>query len=269
MNQTTIFTDGASRGNPGPGGWGTIVVSGAGRVSGSGGANAGESAKVTELGGAEKNTTNNRMELQAVIAGLEFVAKERANQGVVVVYTDSKYVLRGATEWLAGWEAKGWKTAGKTEVLNRDLWEALSAAMSHVQEESLRKIDWHLLAGHVGVAGNEQADKIATAWADSLTGGKAPQLFSGSLSEYEAKIGADILNISHDTEQKEKRSGSKERSRAKAYSYISKVDGKILIHKTWAECEARVKGVKGALFKKSLSPQDEVLVVEEFEGIEN
>jgi len=265
MNQTTIFTDGASRGNPGPGGWGAIVVSGSAGVSGKGS----ETAKglVTELGGAEKNTTNNRMELQAAIAGLEFVAKQKANQSVVLIYTDSKYVLRGATEWLSGWEAKGWKTAGKTDVLNRDLWEALSVAMSHVQEESLRKIDWQLLAGHVGVAGNERADEIATAYADSLSNGKVPVLFSGPLSEYEAKIGADILNISHSAEQKEKRSGSKERSRAKAYSYVSKVDSKILIHKTWAECEARVKGAKGALYKKSLSPQDEVLVVEEFEGV--
>lgn len=267
MNKITIFTDGASRGNPGRGGWGAVVVMESSGDSGK----ASEAARgsVNELGGAEKNTTNNRMELQAVIGGLEFISKQKTNLSTILVYTDSKYVLRGATEWLAGWEAKGWRTAGKTEVLNRDLWEALSAAMSEVREEMKgRKIDWHLLSGHVGVLGNEQADKIATAWADSIASvdGKTPELFTGTLAEYEAKVGGDILNISHDTEQKEKRSGSKERSRAKAYSYVSKVDGKILIHKTWAECEARVKGAKGAKYKKSLSPQDEVLVVEEFEG---
>ncbi len=254
MNKITIFTDGASRGNPGPGGWGTIVV-----------LEAEKSSRVVELGGSEKNTTNNRMELQAVIGGLEFLVKEkeRANLSTILIYTDSKYVLRGATEWLAGWEAKGWRTAGKTEVLNRDLWEALSAVMSEVREELKgRKIDWQLLAGHVGVAGNERADEIATASAD----GENAELFSGSLVEYQKKIGADILNISHNSTQKEKRSGSKDRSRAKAYSYVSKVGGKILIHKTWAECEARVKGVRGTLYKKALSPEDEKAVVKEFEG---
>ena len=199
MKKTIIFTDGASRGNPGPGGWGTIIVT----ESGSG-------TKVTEFGGAEARTTNNRMELQAVLEGLVFVGGQAdQNSGQIIIYTDSSYVLRGATEWLAGWQNKNWITSTKTEVLNRDIWEALAQVMVG------KKIDWQLLSGHVGVAGNERADKIATAFADN----KKFELYSGPIEKY----GIDILNISHNATQKEKRSDSKSRSRAKAYSYISKV----------------------------------------------
>lgn len=248
MTETIIFTDGASRGNPGPGGWGAIVVAG---------------QQVTERGGGEIRTTNNRMELKAVISGLEFAVENSAEQ--VLVYTDSSYVLRGATEWLRGWEAKNWITSTKTEVLNKDLWQDMSAVLRAAQAKGI-KIVWKLLSGHVGIPGNERADVIATEFADGLSGKieqAAPKLFSGTLENYPIK---NILDISHDADTKEKRSGSKERSRAKAYSYISKVGGKIYIDKTWAECEARVKGVKGTLFKKSLSAADEKAIVTEFEG---
>jgi|CXWK01.1.fsa_nt_gi ribonuclease HI len=255
-----IFTDGSSRGNPGRGGWGAVVLHEHETVS-----------TVTELGGAEAHTTNNRMELQAVIGALDLLKKNLLGDmadvfGVppVTIYTDSKYVLRGATEWLSGWEAGGWRTAGKTEVMNKDLWQDFSVLFKAFPKKT---ISWHLLAGHVGVPGNERADVIATEFADSLSNGDAPELFDGQLAEYQEKFGIDLLNISHDTEQKEKRSGAKERSRAKAYSYVSMVGGKILIHKTWAECEARVKGTKGAKYKKSLSPDDEVAVIEEFEKV--
>lgn len=256
--EATIFTDGASRGNPGPGGWGAIVVF---------------NEKLAELGGSEIRTTNNRMELRAVIAGLNFI-NELSQDGIdqALIYTDSSYVLKGSTQWLSGWEAKNWITSTKTEVLNKDLWQDMATVLRAAQAKGI-KIIWKLLSGHVGIPGNERADVIATEFADSVADGavsnsgtkKPPALFSGSFSDYSIK---NILDISPDVDAKEKRSGSKERSRAKAYSYISKVGGTILVHKTWAECEARVRGVKGTgtFFKKSLNAADEKAIIAEFEA---
>lgn len=244
-NKITIFTDGASRGNPGPGGWGAVVVSG---------------DEVAELGGSELSTTNNRMELQAVIGALAHISQTGAVTAAtfpIKIYTDSSYVLNGATKWIFGWAEKGWRTAAKKEVLNQDLWQQLAPLLNG------KKISWQLVSGHVGVKGNERCDKIATAFADN----KQPKLFSGALAEYRSTImsGADILDISHDTTAKERRSGSKSRSNTKAFSYVSKVGGRVMTHKTWAECEARVKGVRGALFKKAISPEEEVRLMAEFE----
>ncbi len=240
MNNITIFTDGASRGNPGPGGWAAVIV---------------EGEEITEIGGGEKETTNNRMELTAAIEALAFLEIEDEDieevKNLIKIYTDSSYVLKGAKSWLKGWEKNDWKTKTKDDVLNKDLWQRLSKVMEG------KHIEWHLVSGHVGIAGNDQCDKIATAFAD----GKNPKLYQGLLGEY----GIDILNISHNEEMKEKRSGSKSRSRAAAYSYVSKVDGKIEIHKTWAETEKRVKGAKGALYKKALNPEEESDIWKEFE----
>jgi ribonuclease HI len=201
------------------------------------------------------------MELKAVIAGLNFV-NQLSQEGIdqVFVYTDSSYVLRGATQWLFGWEAKNWITATKTEVLNKDLWQDMATVLRALQAKGI-KIIWKLLSGHVGIPGNERCDEIATQFADSA----APALFLGSFADYSIK---NILDISPNAEAKEKRSGSKERSRAKAYSYVSKVGGVIQVHKTWAECEARVKGVKGVgtFFKKSLDAADEKAIIAEFES---
>jgi len=260
MNNITIFTDGASRGNPGRGGWGAVVVLG----------NASDAvARVAEHGGAENPTTNNRMELRGVIGALgsldssdsdkngvsknEILAPANIeNYANIKIYTDSSYVLKGATLWVSGWEKKGWKTATKQDVLNKDLWVELLRVMAG------KKIEWHLVSGHVGVPGNERCDEIATAFAD----GESPALFLGPLKVY--KI--NILEITANAEDKEKRSTSKSRSRATAYSYISKVGGEVMIHKTWVECEKRVKGTKGALYKKSLSPAEEKEIVTDFKG---
>ena len=149
MNQTNdsvqIYTDGACRGNPGPGGWAAILMS-AGRER--------------ELSGAEPSTTNNRMELLAVINALAAL-KRRVR---VRVYTDSQYVRLGMTEWLAGWKARGWRTADRKPVKNQDLWEQLdSLASSH-------EIEWHWVKGHSGVPGNERCDALANAAIDALLG---------------------------------------------------------------------------------------------------
>lgn len=140
-----IYTDGACRGNPGPGGWGATLELG---------------EHFRELSGAEAETTNNRMELTAVIAALEALKRPTA----VRVHTDSEYVRRGITEWLSGWKARDWKTADKKPVKNRDLWERLEAAtLGH-------DIEWRWVKGHSGVPGNERVDALANAAIDALLG---------------------------------------------------------------------------------------------------
>ena len=131
-----IFTDGACSGNPGPGGWGAILRSG-------------EHEK--ELSGGEPATTNNRMELMAVIQGLKALKKQCA----VTIHTDSRYVMDGASKWILGWKKKGWKTADKKPVKNEDLWRVLDDEMSK------HDIRWIWVAGHSGHPENERADQLA------------------------------------------------------------------------------------------------------------
>jgi len=140
-----IYTDGACRGNPGPGGWGALLISG---------------SRERELSGAESATTNNRMELLAVIEALRALKRRvRAR-----IYTDSQYVRLGITEWLKGWKARGWRTADRKPVKNQDLWEQLDAlAAGH-------DLEWHWVKGHSGVPGNERCDRLANEAIDALLG---------------------------------------------------------------------------------------------------
>lgn len=131
-----IFTDGACSGNPGPGGWGALL-----RFKGT----------EKELSGAEAMTTNNRMELMGAIAALEALTRPSR----VVLTTDSKYVMEGITKWVAGWQARGWKTAAKEPVKNQDLWERLLAATKRHQ------VDWKWVKGHNDHPENERVDQLA------------------------------------------------------------------------------------------------------------
>jgi ribonuclease HI len=143
MSIVEIYTDGACRGNPGPGGWAALL-------------SFGEIEK--ELAGAEVLTTNNRMELTAVIRALEALKKPSE----VRVLTDSEYVRKGITEWVKGWKARGWKTADRKPVKNQDLWERLDElAAGH-------KIQWQWVKGHSGVPGNERVDQLANAAIDAM-----------------------------------------------------------------------------------------------------
>ena len=148
MKSVEVFTDGACRGNPGPGGWGALL-----RYNG----------HEKTLYGAEAQTTNNRMELTAAIMALE--ALRRSCE--VHLTTDSTYVQKGITEWLSNWKRKGWKTAGGKAVKNADLWQRLDAA---AQRHTVR---WHWVRGHTGHAGNERADALANQAIDELTAGTA------------------------------------------------------------------------------------------------
>ena len=136
-----MYTDGACRGNPGPGGWGVVL-----RFQ--------DSHKT--LQGYAAETTNNRMELTAVIEGLK--ALKRSCE--VELFTDSRYVMQGLTEWLDNWKRNGWKTAAKKPVKNVDLWQQLE------DEVSQHKVDWNWVKGHAGIEGNEQADQLANAAID-------------------------------------------------------------------------------------------------------
>ncbi len=136
MKNVIIHTDGACKGNPGPGGWGALLE---------------YNGQRRELKGGEKLTTNNRMELMAAIQALDAL-KETCQ---VTLYTDSSYVMQGLTEWLPGWKARGWRTASKQPVKNQDLWQQLDAAAARHQ------VQWQWVKGHSGHAGNEAADRLA------------------------------------------------------------------------------------------------------------
>jgi len=152
MNEFTIYTDGSSRGNPGPGGWAAILI------QNSKGKAQNEVASIKELGGREEHTTNNRMELKAAIEGLKAVP----TGSKVLLNADSEYVVKGMTLWIQGWLAKNWRTAAKKPVLNQDLWQEL------LRVAEGKEIRWNVVLGHSGVAQNERADVIATSFADNV-----------------------------------------------------------------------------------------------------
>jgi ribonuclease HI len=142
-----IYTDGACRGNPGPGGWAALLCFG---------------GREKEIAGAEALTTNNRMELTAVIRALEALKRSvRAR-----VYTDSEYVRRGITEWVPAWKGRGWRTADRKPVKNQDLWERLDALVGE------HRIEWHWVPGHAGVPGNERVDRLANQAIDAMRAGR-------------------------------------------------------------------------------------------------
>lgn len=136
MTKVDIYTDGACRGNPGPGGWGAVLLAG---------------INERELKGAEPETTNNRMELTAAIRAL--AALKRPCE--VRLFTDSQYVRSGITEWVAQWKQRDWRTSARKPVKNVDLWQALDAEVARHQ------VEWHWVRGHAGVPGNERADRLA------------------------------------------------------------------------------------------------------------
>jgi ribonuclease HI len=144
VDRVSIYADGACRGNPGPGGWGALLRFG---------------EREKELCGGERDTTNNRMELTAVIRALEALKRD-CN---VDLYTDSQYVQKGISEWLATWKQRGWRTAGKKPVKNIDLWQRLDEL---TRGHSVR---WHWVKGHAGHPGNERADALANRGADGVS----------------------------------------------------------------------------------------------------
>ncbi len=239
LRPTLVFTDGACSGNPGPGGWGVIIVSPDGQV--------------TELGGHEPETTNNRMELTAAGKALRHLER---TPGPLHILTDSTYVIQGITKWAFGWSKRGWKTAEGGEVANAAYWKRLMALVAQRKQTfpaEAATLEWKYVRGHMGVPGNERVDEIAVAYSKR----RSPELYSGPLQGY----GVAVHDIPDDTSVPEEK--PRERA-AKAYSYLSEVGRTVKRHATWAACERRVKGVAGARFKKTRSPQEEAQILEEW-----
>jgi ribonuclease HI len=222
---TIIFTDGACSGNPGRGGWAAIVISPDGHVS--------------EVGGSDLQTTNNRMEMTATIEGLAIA------DSPAVVYTDSTYVIRGITQWIFGWMRNGWKSSEGGEVTNKDLWQKLAKVSGNK-----KPVSWKYVRGHTGVPGNERCDQIAVAFSQ----GQTITLYDGSLKNY----GVSIMDLPPDNGLPEMKSKSE---KAAVHSYLSLIGSIPMRHSTWAECEARVKGRSGAKFKKAMSAGDEETIL--------
>lgn len=233
-SEILIFTDGACSGNPGPGGWAAVVAWPDGRIR--------------ELGAGASSTTNNQMEIIAVIEGLRTAADGvGAGTGTVssaapvfLVCTDSTYVIRGITQWIWGWQKRGWVTAEGKDVLNKDLWIELASVVRG------RNVVWRYVRGHQGTPGNERVDEIAV----EFSKGRKPKLFAGGLLQYGVAI--------HDLPPEEPLPEMKPKGEKKTpYSYLSLLGSTCMRHSSWAECERRVKGQPGAKFKKAMSPEEE------------
>lgn len=229
-----IFVDGACSGNPGPGGWGAVIVTPQGQV--------------TELGAGRNPTTNNQMELTAALRAIDHV---RDVPGDIDLHTDSVYVIKGITQWIWGWRKNGWKTSEGGEVSNQDLWKQLSGAVGERKKRHPdSKLEWKWVRGHSGVPGNERVDEIGVAF----TQGRHPRLYNGPLLGY----GVAIHDIPENTDLPELKPRV---AKPAAHSYLSLVGGTLKRHSSWAECERRVKGQSGAKFKKTTSPEDEATVL--------
>lgn len=235
MEHFIVFTDGASRGNPGLGGYGVVVVS---LIS----------KQVWEFGDKDPKTTNNRMEMSAIVRALDEISKiSPRGDCQITIHTDSSYVIQGATAWVFGWQKNNWQTKNKTDVLNRDLWEKIAAHLPR------QKIEWVHVPGHAGIAGNERVDEIATKFAD----GEQVSLYQGGLTSYTIPSILDIeVNQSLLDKKKQK----------KAYSYVSLVAGEVKTHKDWDSCRLRVEGKKSK-FKKVFSPEEEKALVYEWSQV--
>jgi ribonuclease HI len=163
LSLVEIYADGACKGNPGRGGWGALMVA---------------DGKEKEIFGGEENTTNNRMEMQAAIAALQFFAQSKQTSPCIL-YTDSEYLIKGITQWVKGWKKKGWKTAAGKDVLNKDLWEKLDTIDRIVQAQTKVPVSWQHVRGHSGNVGNERCDTIAR----GFSSGQPPQLRQRSTIE--------------------------------------------------------------------------------------
>jgi ribonuclease HI len=234
-HEILIFTDGASKSNPGPSGWGVVIAF--------------PGQRVIELGGSLPLATNNQMEMQSILEALRYIAPF---PGTIQVCSDSAYALNGIQKWVHGWRRNAWTTSEGKPVANQALWEALDEQVRQLQRS--RSISWIHLPGHAGIAGNERADAIATGFAE----GKAVALYQGPLAGY----GFDPFIITIDP----RKIAAKNSKKQKAYSYLSLVDGVVVRHLSWPDCQARVLGKAGAKFKKTLDAQDEEAILRSWQS---
>ncbi|MBP6857920.1 MAG: viroplasmin family protein [Candidatus Pacebacteria bacterium] len=234
MKILTIYTDGASRGNPGPGGWGAVLMT---------------DSKVIELAGAQNPATNNQMELEAVIKGLDYAVSHFAGY-TVELHADSTYVLKGIESWLDGWVRNGWITTTKKPVENKSQWQKLL----RLRDELGRHLKLNKVEGHSGHIYNDRCDELAVKSALS----EKIKSFKGSLKDYKTYL------EENPPKSEVKKSSSKSKNSGPAYSYVSLVGGKVYADKTWAQCEKRVNGTKGAKYKKVFSKAEETGLVQDY-----
>jgi ribonuclease HI len=212
VNCYILFGDGACSGNPGPGGWGVILLNPFERL-------------VTESGGASLSTTNNIMELTALLEGLKLVLRSAQRPAQVKVYFDSQYVLKGSSEWIKGWKNRGWKKSDGTEVANLNLWQSIDEILEELKKQKV-VIQWHYVEAHAGIPANERVDEIAVGFSKN----SPPELYKGEMSSYSVSL--DV-------------SGPRGEP-----VYLSLVNGVLKEHLSWEECQKEVSGKKGAKFKK-------------------
>jgi ribonuclease HI len=225
-----IYTDGACSGNPGPGGWAYLSAHG---------------EKVWAAAGYDAKTTNNRMEMLAAIEALKAVRTQKLQSTPILLFTDSSYVLKGIQEWVFGWMKRDWKKADNTDVLNRDLWEELLAATQGL------KIKWVLVPGHSDIPGNEFVDE----WSVEASLNLKAREGSWTLAEFPERSAFETMpeaRVSKKSSSSSSPSAKSSAPKGKAF-YVSLVKGALVRHATWAECEARVRGISGARFKKVAS----------------
>ncbi len=231
-NDLLIYTDGASRGNPGKAGWGCILMS---------------DKRVVELAGASKNATNNQMELLAVQRALEY-AREHFPKYNIIVHSDSAYVINGITSWIYGWQKNNWITSTKKPVENKSYWQELIKLKIFFKD----RLEFVKVAGHSGHIYNERCDELAV----NAALGKDLVLYDGKYNAYEETLA--VLEVKTSTPKKSSSSNKK------AYAYVSFIDGVAHSDKTWEACEKRVKGRSGAKYKKVFSKEEETQVIQDF-----
>jgi ribonuclease HI len=236
MKSIEIYTDGASRGNPGPGGWGAVILA---------------QGYAMEIAGSVQKATNNQMELQAVLEVLSDSGAKSSTEPINV-YSDSAYVVNGLNNWVYGWEKKGWKTTQKTPVENKEIWIKLLDLINFYG----KRLNVKKVSGHAGDLYNERCDELAV----NSALGKKQDFFKGTIPDYEK-----YLETIGTTAKKKNTKTKKTSSSAKAYSYVSLVDGKVYVDSNWKDCEKRVKG-KPAKFKKVFSKEEEIELVQMYKN---
>jgi ribonuclease HI len=239
-HQAVIFCDGACSGNPGPGGWGAIVV---------------VCDHVVELGGFKSHTTNNQMEIWAAIQALDYLINQvQKLPKKIVIYTDSSYLIKVITKWIYGWIQNNWVTSQGEPVKNVDLLRELLKVVNQLKPS---EIEWVYVPGHSGVVGNERVDEIAVAFSKQIT--PSLHLFNGKLADYPRSHLLDSLpNHKKDATVDH---NNKARAGKKPMGYLAYVNEVVYVFKTWSECAQATQGKSGAKYRKFSSPDEAISIL--------
>lgn len=241
-HEILVYCDGACKGNPGPGGWGAVVLVG------------GREGTVQEFGGGEQLTTNNIMELVGATRGLEAAEcallknrpRSTAQIRQVRVFCDSKYVIQGASQWRHGWKKSNWVKQDGTPVANLRYWQELDALCDRLALRT--KVEWVYVEGHAGIPGNERCDEIA----QGIALGRSVTLYSGRYGDYGIDLFEPLTVNRKPQTDIETESGSGT-GKKKYPLYLSYINGELREHASWPECQAVVNGRSGAKYKKVTS----------------